>query len=433
MRSPKGQHELRQLDGNSEDLWNRGDRLVKLGMQMDTTATALGDIADSSVCRSQGTDKLADMAAETADDLAKAAVRYEDTGRAIRTYAAALGTAQAWIRNHQSSVEQAERDYQSALETQDSADRELTSIQTVMVWETEPSASEQSSAETAAHNAAAAATTALHHRDEMWGAFDQVFDTWEGAYEDAVDGIQKAMDTADNNDGFWEFIDNALEVLGWVLLALTVIALVIGAPLTGLLGAIIFGLSVLVFALNALKFAFGRATLGDLALAALSLVPFGIGKLLSKGAPVLSTVIKGGRSVTTGVIRSAIPRMQLLRPTTWAKPFQWLAAPFKARTALPSPGLWTNPFRTIALGDAKLVQAENFLGTMVKSPWGQAPAVEQFVTTTMKTMPSRWVQGANTLTWLGFTGLDTMQAVKTTFDVGPDLTIPGLDQVKLPW
>ncbi|WP_203582291.1 hypothetical protein [Microbacterium hibisci] len=432
MRSPKG-HELRQLDGNAGDLWTRGDGLVKLGLQMDRTATALADIADSSVHKSQGTDKLAEMADETADDLAKAAVRYEDTGRVLRTYADALSTAQTWIRTNQSSVEQAERDYQSAIDARDSADRELSGIQTVMSWEAEPSASEKSSAETAAHNAAAALTTATNHRDEMWGSFDQVFETWEDAYEDAVSGIQKAMDTAGNNDGFWEFIDNALEVLGWVLLALTVIALIIGAPLAGLLGAIIFGLALLVFALNALKFAFGRATLGDLGLAALSLLPFGIGRVLSKGAPVLSTVIRGGRSVATGVIRSAIPRMQLLRPTTWGKPFQWLAAPFRARAGLPSPGMWTNPLRTMAFGDAKLTQTHTFLGTMAKSPWGQSPAVQQFVANTNASMPNFWIRTANVSVWLGSAGLDTTQAVKTSFGVGPDLTIPGLDQVKLSW
>lgn len=432
MRSPKGHHELRQLDGDADDLWDRGDRLVKLGLQMDKTATALGDIADSSVCKSQGTDKLAEMADETADDLAKAAIRYEDTGRAVRTYANALNTAQTWIRNNQQTVEQAERDYQSALDARDSADRELASVETVMIWESEPSAAEKSAAESAAHNAATAVTTAKTHRDEMWGAFDQTFETWEDAYEDAVSGIQKAMDTAGNNDGFWEFIDNALEVLGWVLLALTVIALVIGAPLAGLLGAVILGLSLLVFALNALKFAFGRATLGDLGLAALSLVPFGIGKLLSKGAPVLSTVIRGGRSVTTGVIRSALPRMQLLKPTTWAKPFQWLAAPFKARAGLPAPGMWTNPFRTIALGDAKLAQTQTFLATMTKSPWGQSPEVMRFVASTNSAMPSLVKQAVNVTVWIGFAGLDGMQAIKTTFDVGPELTIPGLDDVRIP-
>jgi len=430
MRSPVGNHELRQLEGNAQDLWDRGDAWVKLGGVMRTTATSLEDIADSSICKSQGTDKLAEMAEETAGDLAKAAVRYTDTGKAVRTYASALDVAQTWIRNHESEVERAERDYQSAAEHKQSAARELSSLETVWVWESEPSAAELSAAENAAANAASALTTATNHRNDMWEDFDHTFETWSTAYDDAVTGIQKAMDTAGNNDGFWEFVDSALEVLGWVLVALTVIALIIGAPLAGLLAGIILALSVLVLALTALKFATGRATLSDLGLAALSLVPFGIGRLLSKGAPALSAVVRNGRTVVTSTIRAGIPRMRLLRPTTWAKPFRWLAAPSQARGALPRPGMFVNPFRSVTLGDARLVQVENFLGTMRTSPWSSAAPVQQFVATTAAAMPSLGKQAVQTGTWLLFTGLDSAQAGETIFDY--NVEIPGLSEVRLP-
>ena len=68
----------------------------------------------------------------------------------------------------------------------------------------------------------------------MWSAFDSVFDEWSDAYDAAVDGIEKAIDTAGNNDGFWEFIDQVLDVIAIVLVVLSIIALDIGAPLTGL-------------------------------------------------------------------------------------------------------------------------------------------------------------------------------------------------------
>ena len=431
MRSPVGNHELRQLDGDAGDLWSRGDAWVKLGGVMETTAQALEDIADSSICKSAGTDKLAEMSEETADDLAKAAVRYRETGRAVRTYANALDTAQTWIRNHKDEVERAERDYQSAVDDKHDADRELSSVETVWIWESEPSAAETSAAENAAANAASTLRTATADRDEAWGEFDHVFETWAAAYDDAVDDIQKAMDTAGNNDGFWEFVDNALDVLTWVLVGLTVIALIIGAPLAGLLGAVILALSVLVLALTALKFFTGRATLSDLALAALSLVPFGVGKLLSKGAPALGAVVSGGRSAVTTAIRSGLPRMQLLRPTTWGKPFQWLAAPWRARTALPRPGLFTNPGRTMALNDARLTQVETFLGTMGRSPWASAPNVERFIAQTGAALPSRATQYVFTGMWLGAVGLDGSQAVGQLADF--EVEIPGLKDVKIEW
>lgn len=429
MRSPVGNHELRQLEGRADDLWSRGDAWVKLGMVMERTATALTDISDSDVCKSQGTEKLAELAGDSADDLSKAAIRYKDTGRAVRTYANALDTAQSWIRTHQSEIESAERSYDSAVDAKRSADRSLASVLAVAAWETEPTAAESSAARDSATDAGAALASAETSRNELWSQFDHVFEVWSEAYDDAVDDIQKAMDSADNNDGFWEFVDSALEVLGWVLVALTVIALVIGAPLAGLLGAVILALSVLVLALTALKFFTGRATLSDLGLAALSLLPFGVGKLLSKGAPVLSTVIRTGRSVTTGVIRAGIPRMQLLRPSTWARPLRWAAAPWQSRAALARPGMFTNPGRTIALHDARLAQVETFLGTMSRSPWGQAPAVQQFVSQTAAAIPSRGKQLVFTAMWLGSFGLDGSQALGGV--AGFDVSVPGLDDVRI--
>ncbi|WP_127473388.1 hypothetical protein [Microbacterium sulfonylureivorans] len=429
MRSPVGNHELRQLEGSPEDLWNRGDALVKLGLTMDRTATALSEIADSDVCKSKGTDKLAEMAGEAADDLARAAVRYEDTGRVIRTYADALGTAKSWIRSNESSIERAERDYESAREARESAAGDLSSIETVWIWEDEPSRAELSAAESAAADAATAETSALAHRDELWSQFDHTFETWETAYEDAVGGIQKAMDSADNNDGFWEGLDNFLEVVGWVILALTVIALIIGAPLTGLLGAIIFGLTLLVVALNALKFFAGKGTLSDLLLSAVGLLPFGIGKILSKGAPALSAVIQNGRGVVTGVIRGGLPRWNLFRPTTWSAPLRWLGAPGRARAGLPAPGTFVSPMRTMVLGDARLVQVENFLGTMRSSPWGSAAPVQQFITQTQGALPALWKQGVNVGVWGASFGFDLVQNLEPV--TGFAFEIPGANEVRI--
>ena len=305
----------------------------------------------------------------------------------------------------------------------------MTSLATASVSAPETSAAETSAADTAASNAATALTSARSERNELWGEFDHVFETWSTAYEDAVTGVQRAMDSADNNDGFWEFLDNALEVLGWVLLALTVIALVIGAPLAGLLGAIILGLSLLVVAINALKFFAGKGSLSDLLLSFVALAPFGIGKLLLKGAPALSSVISGGRSVVTSVIRGGLPRWNLFRPTTWATPFRWLAAPGRARTGLPAPGGFVNPFRSIALGDARLVQVQNFLGTMRTSPWSGSAPVQQFIAGTQSAMPALWKQAVNTGVWSGLTGFDLVQNLSPF--TGFEIEIPGANGVTI--
>lgn len=235
----------------------------------------------------------------------------------------------------------------------------------------------------------------------MWSAFDSVFDEWSDAYDAAVDGIEKAIDTAGNNDGFWEFIDQVLDVIAIVLVVLSIIALVIGAPLTGLLGAIIFVLAAASFLLTTLKFAFGRATLSDVAWSAVGLLPFGLGKLLSRGVPTLSSVIQGGRGVVTAAIRGALPRFSFLRPTTWGTPFRSLFAPVQSARALPKPGMLTNPFDAIRFGGSQTAQVSTFVNTMRSSPYATSPGVQQFISSTAASLPGGIRQSLNSVIWVG--------------------------------
>ncbi|GAA5035281.1 hypothetical protein ACFQRL_00655 [Microbacterium fluvii] len=425
MRSPEGNHELRWLEGTPGSIWQRGDDWVKLGTTMDSTADDLTAIADSDACKSKGTDKLAELAGETAGDLKKAATRYVDTGRELRTYADALDTAQTWLSRNLASVEAAERDYQSALDAKDDAVSAKSSLDHQWPWEDDPTPAETAAAADAVSDATARVGTAKTHRDAMWTEFDQVFEAWEEAYDDAVGGIQKAMDTAGNNDGFWEFVDDALFVISVVLVVLSVVALIIGAPLVGLLGLAILALTVVSIGLTLLKFAYGRATLSDVAWSLVALIPFGVGKLLSRGAPILSNVVSGGRSVVTGAIRSGLPRLSLLRPTSWFTPVRSLFAPLTSRLALRSPSMFVNPARSISLGSSDLVQVENFLRTMTQSKWAANPAVAEFVATTTKAMPGTAAQNIFRTVWLGSTATDFGGLI----DVLPD--IPGLKDVTL--
>jgi hypothetical protein len=425
MRSPHGGHELRQLDGNAGDIWQRGDDWVKLGMVMEHTAGELTAIGDSSVHKSKGTEKLGEMARESADDLKQAAVRYKDTGTVLRTYANALETAQSWLRRKMDDVEAAERAYQSALDAKSEAVSALNALNGAAPQGDD--AADRTAAENDVNSASGTLTGAKEERDALWTEFDQVFETWSDAYDDAVGGIQKAMDSAGNNDGFWEFVDSALKVITIVLIVLSVIALIIGAPLTGLLGLVILGLTLLSVGLTLLQFAFGKATLSDVAWSLVGLLPFGIGKILSKGAPLLSTVVRGGRSVVTGAIRSGLPAFRFLRPTTWATPLRSLAAPVRSWLALPRPGMFVNPFRSIAMGGPEAVQVKNFLDTMRASQWAGNPAVSNFITQTAGQLPGRGETLLNVGLWTGFTTNDVADAA----GVRPD--IPILEDIQLPW
>ena len=203
------------------------------------------------------------------------------------------------------------------------------------------------------------------------------------------------------------------------------IALVIGAPLTGILAGIIFALAAASFLLTALKFAYGRASLSDLAWSAVGLLPFGIGKILSRGVPALGSVVQGGRGVVTAAIRSSLPRFSLLRPTTWATPLQSLFAPVRSWLALPKPGLFTNPLTALRLGGAETAQITSFLNTMRSTPWASSPGVAQFISSTAGSLPGGFVQGANIVSWTGFAVVDLLGLA----DAQPE--IPGLRDVRI--
>lgn len=405
MRSPVTQNELRPLEGNPTTIWEDGQAFVTLAGTMSDTAELLVEIGDSSVHKSKGTDRLGDMAKDSSGDLADAAVRYEGTGKALRTYAEALRVAQNWIDLHQADVERAERAYQDALDDKEAADREVAAVGHQWPWEDEPTQAEKDQASSAATTAGNVLQAAEIERDTQWQAFDQTFSVWSDAYDAAVDGVQGAMDAADNGDGFWGFVDDLLTVISVVLIVLTVVALIIGAPFTGLLAGVILGLTLLSLGLTALKWADGRATLTEVGLAALGLLPFGIGRVLSKGVPALGGVISGGRGIVTGVIRAGLPRVRLLHPSTWGTPFQWLAAPIRSMSNLPRPGVLVNPLKSIVNGGPEVQQIQRFLTTMEGSAWGSNQAVQQFVKVTGQNLPGTFTQFLNAVNWTGAAGL----------------------------
>lgn len=396
MRSPDGGHELRRLEGEASDLWGRGDRLMDLGTTMDHTAAELHAIGDSSIHISKGTTKLAELATETAVDMEKAATRYYDTGLVVRAYGTALDIAQVWIHPRIEEIEEAENNYQAAKDAKEDADGDVSGLDRTFPWEDEPTAADRTKASDAAGAASADLTSAKVIRDELWESFDSTFGTWSDAYDEAVNGIQKAMDSADNNDGFWEFVDDALAVLTVVLIVLSVVALIIGAPLFGALGLLILGLTVLVVALTALKYFAGKATLGEMLWSLAGLLPFGAGKLLKLG-PALGAVVKGGRGVVATAIRSGLPRVGLLRPSTWGTPIKWVFAGRTARLALPRPGLLVNPFKSVIGGGPNAIQVQKFVTTMQNT---KNPALADFIASTAAQAPTRFARGTNAGLWL---------------------------------
>ncbi|WP_143103003.1 AAA family ATPase [Agrococcus baldri] len=446
MRSPIEQYELRALEGNAESITEHGRVLGVLADTMESTAERLVELGDSSMYWSQATDKLSTTAAEVEEDLRAAAVRYRLTGEVVEAYGKELDTAQDWINPNIENIRAAEEEYQSALQAVEEAKDDRDGLARVWLWETEPTAEQTADAEDAVTTAEGTLSGAKETRDALWSTFETKFGDWSAAYDTAVDGIEDAMDSADNNDGFWEAFDNFLDVLGWVVLALGVIALVIGAPLTGLLALVIVGISAAILIGELIQFAAGEATLSDVLWAGLGLLPFGAGKLLSRGAPALRPLINGARGSAVVGVRSGLPAMRLqsmLKVTSngWFRlpsmqlrgpianastPWRWLRAPANVRAGLPAPGMLVSPRNALLHGGPEAAQVQTFVHTMRNSPYS-GHLVDLLRNPAITSPASQWQRigfasvygssGAIGLT--GLLGVDLPVVENITIDNGP--------------
>lgn len=277
MRSPNEGYELRALEGDAPAIQEHGRVLGELAETMVMTADRLIELGDSSLYRSQATDKLSTTAAEVEEDLRAASVRYDLTGDAVVTYGVALAQAQDCINPNVETIRTAEEEYQAARRALDDAEDERDGLRRVMPWEDEPTEAQTAAAALAVATASGELAGKEQTRNALWATYETAFGDWSEAYDAAVDGIEHAMDTAGNDDGFWEALDNFLDALGWVILVLSIVALIIGAPFTGLLAGILLGLSALVALGRLVQYAAGQATLADVALSLIALLPFASG------------------------------------------------------------------------------------------------------------------------------------------------------------
>ena len=402
LTSPKKGYELRHLEGNAADIDTRGRDLKALGQQMDKTASELQKIADSSVHKSLGTDKLAEAASETHADLDKAGTRYEETGKVLVTYASVLETAQGWIHPRIASITAAEEKYKNALEAKSDAQGDVDDLDTTWLWESDPTPADKEKATGALGDASSALTAAESDRDALWDEFETTFTTWSDGYDDAVANLQKAMDTAGNNDGFWENLGDFLEVLGWVIAVLAVIALFVSGPFGLLLMGLIAVLSVVHLAGTLASAMTGHTTWDQVVWSAVGLVTFGAGgrlaQVASRSAPGLARVVSAGRSTLYGAVRATLPRARLFTP--FKNIGNWWAARGIARAGTPKPGWLVNPFTTIRTGSVGTSRIHGFLNNMGKT-WGdQFPEVAQWANATKNTvMPGIGTQATQVATW----------------------------------
>ncbi|WP_405218655.1 hypothetical protein [Agrococcus sp. Ld7] len=420
--SPERGYELRELEGDPTKIAADAASFVKLADELDLLETELRAIAESSVHRSKGTDALAEMAGKARPEVEKASTRYRGTGEALDIYAPALRTAQNWIAENKPSIEAAERDYEDAVDAAADARDDQSSLHRVWAWEDDPTDAERTAAATAVSEAEAAEVSAKSVRDQRWQEFETTFTTWSNAYEDAVDGVDGAIDAAGNNDGFWEGLADFLDILGWVVTGLAVLALFISGPIAALVVALVVIGSLVLLAGKIAQYSTGRTTKMDLGLAIFSVVTLGAGgaiaRVVSKGAPTLSAAISTTRSTAGTAIRGTM-RGPSLNPLTWHRPVSnRISAWSQARAATPKPntfasqGLGGTPWNSIRFGGSDTGRTLQFLHT-ARGNLGKYPSVVSSIDTMIAaSTPSLGSQVAQTSLWMLGTGADVGDKVR---------------------
>lgn len=293
--SPYTGNALEQFAGVPATILSTAEQYTTLGEAMTTTADTLRDIADSQI--SLGTDRLKEDAEKLEGDLRKAATRYSQTGTALMPYGDALSEARLWYLQNAESVRQAEQAFLDA----DSAYSTVLHTPSYGVEDQEQSAEQLGDAQ---RDRAAAE----EERNQQWQAFDSAFEVWATAFETAADGVAEAIDAADNNDGRWDWIADALTVIGWAIIVLAVAALfVVSSPWSAILIGATIALSVAHLAGTVYLYMNGEASLSDVLWSVFGLATAGAGALAGRSIRLATAANGGGDLLQASSQASRLP------------------------------------------------------------------------------------------------------------------------------
>jgi len=275
------------VDGDPGAVQDRGTQVVTLGAAMREASGLLTRLVQGGAdMEGDAVDKLREVSEEIYKELERAASLYENVGPYIKAYGDELETVRACMRTIVPDADEKWLAYQRAL----TAWEDAKAMPVAYPSGTSPSddGSAREAAEAAQEAAAADAEDAKKAAYTLWktagDSFDAQYDAWEKAFDDAVKFIRsenaKGIEDSwrDNLDGF---VDFALDVLAVAGLVLAVLALVVGGPLVALAAAFV---GVLALAGTLWQYSRGDASLLDVGLATLAVVPFGaLGEFASGG------------------------------------------------------------------------------------------------------------------------------------------------------
>ncbi len=271
--SPRGR-DIRYVEGDPDAVVARGIDITTLGDQMIASADLLQRVAEAQDGQhGKAVDKLRDVVGDSYELLRTAGHMYRPTGPIIRDYGIALREVQPTIRTRVDSCSSLWSTYASlpgAVEPRGTDG---------------PGQPEAGSAEAELQaEQDAAKRAALEAWEAEASAYDASFDTWESAFTSAANQIGDVLDDA-VKDGFWDYVDKAVEwaqtVLAIAGIALAVLGMIIGGPIIAALAAIV---AVVTLALTIYQAIRGDKGGWDVAMAVVGVIPIGkLGMLWNKG------------------------------------------------------------------------------------------------------------------------------------------------------
>ncbi|MTE24451.1 hypothetical protein [Microbacterium sp. ZXX196] len=300
--SPRGRS-IEKIEGNPFAIEQRGNAIASLGEKMSESATVL-EVISTRAEGGQGKaiDKLRETIGDSYATLREAGDLYTPVGPVIAAYGVALADVKYALNG---TVDECEGLWQTYDSLPGSVDPRGTGG-LFQPDEGSPEAQAQAEEDQAKKNAY-----------EAWEAeaeaFDGYYDTWEEAFDTAVSGITDEM-AGEIEDGGWRtFFKVFGDVLGWVGLAVGIVALFVGGPVIAIIAAVV-SVAALVVAIVQAVDPHNKAGWGGVAWALVDFVPFGklgrLGRQLPDGAANKIDDLFTGNP---------------LNPTTYTKAFDELA------------------------------------------------------------------------------------------------------------
>src|SRR5690606_16795545 len=285
--SPRGR-EISYVEGRPSEIISRGNEIKNLGEKMRNSAEVLEDIKTrASDNQGEAIESLRESIGDSYKTLFEAADLYEPVGPVISTYGEELQTIQPVIKRHVDDCESLWSTYESLPGDKDRPGGAAGAMrQAGMSDEAREEEAEEDEAKQQAY--------------DNWKAeaelFDSAYDTWENAFDSAVEGIGEEM-AGSIEDSFWDnwgdVIDFIGEILSWASLVLGIAALIFGGWVLALIAV---GVALAYLAVVAVKAANGQADWKDIGLAALGVLPVGkvtnLTKLAHLGKAPMGAVFK---------------------------------------------------------------------------------------------------------------------------------------------